>query len=105
MTAIYAVDDEGCPSDPIIRDAFRDATCAHATAWSALGVDPDAGVAGITSVSTPTGKSLGSASLNYSVTLVEAGVQAKVSTLFALTGQAASLIRGALPNARVRAVD
>lgn len=47
-SAYYDTDDTGLPTDTKIFDAFRDACCAQATQWVALGVDPAAGAGGTT---------------------------------------------------------
>lgn len=62
--AIYATDPDGFPTDTAMLDAFRDATCAQANAWSVNNIDPAAGGAGVTG--TVVKKSLGSASVDYS---------------------------------------
>ena len=64
VTAVYATDDTGKATDTTVLGALRDATCAQAAAWAALGVDPVAGPAqqGATPVSS---KTLGSGSVSY----------------------------------------
>lgn len=42
-SAVYDVDENGLPSDPIILRAFNDATCAQVEYWQASGVNPMAG--------------------------------------------------------------
>lgn len=44
-TAAYATDAEGYPTDPQVREAFRDATCAIIQHWSPEGTDDPLGVA------------------------------------------------------------
>lgn len=39
-SAVYAVDSAGLPADSTVLAAMRDATCAHAAALNAAGVDP-----------------------------------------------------------------
>ena len=99
VTALYAVDDEGYPSDPIIRAAFRDATLAQAEAWHALGLDPRKGAAGVSGEATVTGKSLGGASLSYAVPA--RSTDDRVAALHTLDDRAAAILRGALPHGRV----
>lgn len=60
---VYHVDDAGKPTDPFILQAFKDATCAHATAMDALGIDPDKG--GAVSQDTYASKSISGASFTY----------------------------------------
>lgn len=60
-TALYDVDGDGYPTDTDVAQVMQDATCAHAAALDAAGVDPaaagtDAGVAST---------SLGGASITY----------------------------------------
>lgn len=74
-SAVYAVDEEGMPTDPAILAAFRDATCAQVSTWVALGIDPAAGGADAATATgrIVTSKSLGPASFAY------AGVDAAVA--------------------------
>lgn len=43
MTAVYDVDDAGMPTDPVVRDALRDATCATAVWFDETGDTSGAG--------------------------------------------------------------
>ncbi|MFT8358552.1 hypothetical protein [Bifidobacterium aquikefiri] len=61
---VYSVDDTGMPVDSTLRQAFMDATCAHATAMNKLGIDPDAG--GAVDVNVTASKSISGASISYS---------------------------------------
>lgn len=63
--ALYDIDADGYPTDSEVSAAFRDATCAQAWAASELKVNPATGSAGVTAEVTT--KSLGSASVSYSV--------------------------------------
>jgi hypothetical protein len=63
--AVYDTDTAGMPSDTTVLGAFRDATCAQAAFWSAMKVDPSLGAAGVTPLAAS--KSIGGASINYSV--------------------------------------
>lgn len=63
--AIYTTDADGYPTDTVIRAAFRDATCAQATFWSVSKIDPTLGAAGVTPL--PVSKSIGGASISYSL--------------------------------------
>lgn len=44
---IYETDADGFPTDPVLREAMRDATCALVSRWVSDGVAPDAGVAAL----------------------------------------------------------
>lgn len=44
--AHYAVDDDGYPTQPAVKNAMRDAVCQQVTAWSMSELDPNAGTAG-----------------------------------------------------------
>jgi hypothetical protein len=61
MSAMYAVDSSGLPTDPATLQAFADATCAHAAALAAAGIDPAAAgtQAGVSATA------IGSASVSY----------------------------------------
>lgn len=63
MTALYGVDDAGKPSDTTILQAFKDATCAQASAWLTAGIDPVGG--GITTSAPVRSKRIGSAGVDY----------------------------------------
>jgi hypothetical protein len=63
--ARYATDDAGLPTDLATRQAFRDATTAQAQYWADLNIDPSKGAAGVTPLAAS--KSIGGASINYSV--------------------------------------
>ncbi|MEV0438948.1 hypothetical protein AB0I84_09510 [Streptomyces spectabilis] len=39
LTAVYRVDDDGNPTDPLITAALADASCAHVEYWLASGED------------------------------------------------------------------
>lgn len=67
ITARYRVDPEGYPADPDVRAAFREAVVSQVETWTALGVDPATGVAGATGSRQVASKSLGSASVSYTV--------------------------------------
>lgn len=63
--AIYATDTAGYPADTALRTVFRDATTAQAKYWADLGIDPTKGAAGVAPLAAS--KSIGGASINYSV--------------------------------------
>lgn len=60
---VYHVDDAGKPTNPFILQAFKDATCAHATAMDALGIDPAKG--GVVEQNTYSSKSISGASFTF----------------------------------------
>lgn len=61
---VYPTDQQGMPAEPHVREAMRDATCAHVTAMLKLGIDPDKG--GVDDNLTTASKSIGGASISYS---------------------------------------
>jgi hypothetical protein len=72
---VYLVDDGDLPVEQSVRDAFRDATCAHATALNKLGIDPDKG--GAVDVSVKASKSISGASFSYSTVEQENAAQVR----------------------------
>lgn len=65
VTALYTADTAGLPTDVALREAMRDATCSQVVTWVALAIDPAKGAADGGKVIAA--KSLGSASVQYSV--------------------------------------
>lgn len=63
--AVYATDTAGYPTNTAIRAAFRDATTAQAAFWAVSKIDPTLGAAGVTPL--PVSKSIGGASISYSL--------------------------------------
>lgn len=49
-TATYSTDGDLLPTDTLKRDAMREATCEHASAWITSGIDPAAGTAQLSRV-------------------------------------------------------
>jgi hypothetical protein len=84
---VYMVGDDDLPKEQSVRDAFRDATCAHATAMLKLGIDPDKG--GAVDVSVKASKSISGASFSYSTVEQEnaALVRQQVATGIAPTAR------------------
>ena len=76
--ALYAADANGLPTDATLLAAVKNATCEQAQTYSLTGIDPRAGIAGVTPVVTQ--KQLDSASVTYGNA---SGVQAAVETLAA----------------------
>lgn len=67
LTAVYDVDDEGLPTDPLVAAAFRDAVCAQVQWWDELGDSIGAAGAGWGAVA------IGGLSMSRSVTAVGPG--------------------------------
>lgn len=90
-TALYDTTPAGLPSDPDVADAMRDATCAQAAAWAALGVDPATGPAGVA------GQVQSSSILSADVTYAarEGADADKVATLTALVPDAVMVLEQA----------
>ena len=78
MTAFYAVDGDGMPTEPAKRQAFEDATCAHAAAMAEAGINPLAGGA-VTKAGTAVAKKVGSASLEYAGAATAAAARAQLA--------------------------
>lgn len=96
VTALYRTDVDGYPADPELRAAFRDAVCAQAESWAALGIDPRKGTAGVSGERVVASKGLGSAQITYAV--AERAADDRAAALAQLSEQAASILRGALPH-------
>ena len=77
MTAVYDTDDQGKPTDTATAEAFRDATCAQAQAWAAMGIKPT--TAGVPQAAPVRSKKLASGGIEYdtSVNSSVAAFQAK----------------------------
>lgn len=73
MTAVYAVDATGLPTDPKVLEAFKDATCRQVEFWVAADVDPTNG--GAQTKAPVQSKKLGSGMFQYD-TSVNASVAA-----------------------------
>ena len=88
MTATYAVDETGAPTDADILDAFRDATCAQAAALAANDVDPAGAAAGASGEIASS--SIGSASISFAT---DASTSALTRSLLSdLTDEAAMIL-------------
>lgn len=99
LTALYATDEDGRPTDPTGRDAFRDAVVAQVKTWAALKIDPALGPAGVTREGSVTTKSIGSASISRSASSRAADDLA--NTVSSLTPTARALVDSALRARRV----
>lgn len=99
LTARYSTDQDGYPTDPALREAFRDATCAQAALWHALGIDPSKGTAGVTGEAAVTGKSIGSASITRTVS--QQGTADRAAAVTQLSPLAETILSGVLPAGHV----
>lgn len=84
----YDVDGTGLPTDATVLQAFNDATCAQALAWTTLGVDPTAG--GVAQSKVAAAKSIGTAHITYADS--GAAAQARADSLGALVPDAARIL-------------
>ena len=103
LTAVYATDDDGAPTDTKVAAALRDATCAQAATWAALGIDPTAGPAG-QSAPLVRSKKIGSASVDYDTSAAASVTvqQSRADAVTQLTGEAVQYLAAAgLLNNRV----
>lgn len=63
QTDFYDTDDTGLPTDPLVLQAFNDATCAQVAMWIAAGIDPSA--VGLNQKGLIASKKIGSAVISY----------------------------------------
>ena len=77
MTAVYATDADGYPTDTALRAAFREAVCAQAKFWADHGIDPSLGAAGVAPLAAS--KSIGGASIQYSTYVSTAEARANAA--------------------------
>lgn len=89
--AYYTVDTAGLPTDAVLLQAFKDATCAQAAAWAALGIDPSIG--GVLTNSVKTSKGIGSASIGYGDST--AATVARANALAGLVPEARRILNAA----------
>ncbi len=91
MTATYATDEPGLPTDADVVDALRDATCAQAAALAANDVDPAGAAAG--AAGEIASSSIGSASVSFAT---DADTSALTRSLLSdLTSEAAMILGNA----------
>lgn len=94
---VYDTTPAGLPTDDDLLEAVRDACCEQASVWNANGIDPIAGVGGLTPNLSSTG--IDGATLAYSTAAIDA---ARTGSLDALTTSALDILRNAgLASARV----
>lgn len=79
MTAYYAVDGDGMPTDPAKRQAFEDATCCHAAAMAAAGIDPLAGGVVTKTTAAVVAKRIGTAHIEYAGAATAAAARAQLA--------------------------
>lgn len=101
LTAVYAVDDDGLPTDTAIAQAFEDATCAQVEAWQDTGDELGTGV-------TYDDVQIGSVRLarrNTSLSTTPGALAPRAATILSLAGLLSDGVLGAQPlttgNARV----
>lgn len=96
VSARYATDAAGAPTDDAVVEAFRDATCAQVAAWVAVDVDP---VAGAVQVEAPpvAAKNLGSGSVTYDTAAAASvtAMQARAAAATQLAPAAAEILADA----------
>lgn len=79
MLALYDTDASGMPTETVVLNAFRAATCAQVAAWMGAGIDPAAGPAGQSSE--VAAESVGGDSVTYVTTGAAERVSAAVAEL------------------------
>lgn len=80
---------DSLPSDPTILQAFNDATCAQATAWLVLGINPATG--GVIVSATKTSVGIGSGRITYAD--AAAAASARAESLTTLVPEAERVLR------------
>ena len=102
LTAVYATDVDGLPTDTKVAGALRDAVCAQAATWAALGVDPTTGGVDVASSAAVVRKSLDTATIEYDRNATAATASARQQAARELTDEAAQHLASAgLLNGRV----
>jgi hypothetical protein len=99
LTAYYDVDPAtNLPSDPDIKQAFSDATCAQVAMWVAAGIDPT--TTGIPQAGVLRGKRIGTAALDYDTAAVSSvtGMQARRAAATTLCQEAVLILQQARLN-------
>lgn len=82
----------GQPTDALIRDAFRDATCEQARWWAANDIDPDAPTLTEASGRVATSKTINGASVSYDTSAAATVRQAREDARNSLAPQAALIL-------------
>lgn len=95
VTTVYATDSDGRATDPRLLAALRDATCAQAAAWAALGIDPTKGPASDPGPAVVAAKSIGSASITYDRSGAQIAAQARAQAATTLAPEAWSILAAA----------
>lgn len=91
--AFYTADSGGLPTDAAVVKAFKDATCAQASAWIALGIDPLAGGVATVGGQTAVSKTLDGAAVTYAG--AQTAAQARACAIRELVPDASDIL-GAL---------
>ncbi|MCC2033072.1 hypothetical protein [Microbacterium allomyrinae] len=92
-TARYATDPStGLATDPVVKNALRDATCIQASAWVALNIDPATGGV-IQTTKTVKSKKIGTAQIEYSDAEAQAVNRARAAAYASLVPEARSFLR------------
>lgn len=90
---IYTVDPAtGIATDPIVRNALRDAVCIQAAAWVALGIDPATGGVQQSSKAVKS-KRLASGAIEYSDAEVQSTVKARAAAYTSLVPEAVRFLQ------------
>lgn len=95
LTAVYDVDDTGRATDPDVLQALADATCAQASTWAALGIDPVKGAADDNGTAAVASKAMGSASISYDRSAAALTAQARAFAATNLCAEAAAILAAA----------
>lgn len=88
LTAVYPVDADGRATGTGVLEVLRDATCAQAATWAALGIDPAAGAATDAGPAVVASKGIGSASISYERTGAQIAAQARAQAATSLAPEA-----------------
>lgn len=95
ISAYYDVDTNGAPTNSVAIAAFRDATCAQASVWAGLGVNPTLG--GLDATAPKRSKGIGTARIDYdtSATGSAAAFAARQAATTGLCVEAARILQQA----------
>ena len=95
LTAVYAVDDAGRATDPGVLAALRGATCAQASLWAALSIDPLKGAADDGGKAAVASKSIGGATISYDRSGAQAAAAARQAAATTLCSEAHQILADA----------
>lgn len=95
----YNVDSAGKPSDPIVLQAFNDATCCQVASWIKAGIDPTGSVAAVigTTGALVSSSGIGSGTVTYDSSAVTsaANVAALQDAVQSINPEAAQILQDA----------